>query len=151
MPAVPSRPPLRSAQPNFPRFPLSLLALPPLPAAALGRRRRRRRRRGRAGSRRSVHPPAAAEPIRDRSPALAPTSSSSSSPGWWRCFPPPCQRYPGAVLLLPGPPSSPTPEAPDAPPADFLRLLPVLRPGERLTMPEKLARWFCELELELMV
>lgn len=30
---------------------------------------------------------------------------------------------------LPGPPSSPTPQAPETPPADFLRLLPVLRCG----------------------
>lgn len=58
-----------------------------------------------------IDAPAAAEPIRDRSPALPPptSSSSSSSPGWWRCFPPPCQRYPGAVLPLPGPPSIPYP------------------------------------------
>lgn len=75
---------------NFPRVPLSPLALPPLPAAALGRRRRRR---GCAGGRRFVHPPAAAdEPICGRSPALPPPSPDAA-----RALPsqPP---VPGAVL-----------------------------------------------------
>ncbi|XP_063246434.1 basic proline-rich protein-like [Prinia subflava] len=113
--------PQRGAQPppgphNFPRVPLSRLALPPLSAAALGRRRRRR---GRAGGGRSVHPPAAVdEPICGRSPALPPPSRIPPQ------LSPPGHRYPERCSP-PGSSLSSNPEAPDAPPADLLRLLPV--------------------------